>query len=245
MKRNTLLKFILWCGLLTMISACGSLTQSGQKNISSGNGAAGDNKTTAVGDSKTTGGDARSELLKAMRNLLAVPSYRNSAAITNSEGDDYKMTMDYAAPDRYYYSQNGKVAGIGERNSEGIFIGEDGWTKMGDKPWAKSSVKINMAKAIQKQENFDELTDDKTAEVKSLGTESLDGVEMKVYQYSQVKKDEDETIKSTGKIWVGASDNLPHKMEGKTESTESGYSDTGNITATYDYSASVKIEPPM
>ena len=49
---------------------------------------------------------------------------------------------------------------------------------------------------------------------RALGTESLDGRPMRVYQYETVTKVADVTTTGTGKAWIGANDGLPYNLAG-------------------------------
>jgi hypothetical protein len=91
---------------------------------------------------------------------------------------------------------------------------------------------------------IDDITE--KAEVKYLGTDTLDGVPMLVYQYTI--KD----LMGTGndmvtKSWIGATNGLPYQTESESD-MDLG---TGKIihsksTVTYyDYNADIKIEPPV
>ncbi|MGI9035510.1 MAG: hypothetical protein ACR2GD_05665 [Pyrinomonadaceae bacterium] len=186
-------------------------------------------------------------MIKAIQLQLAAPAYQMHGVISESDGTSYTLTSDYVAPDRYQITREGEVVkGIGGKKSETIAIGKDTWSKMDDQPWRKSPVNMSGMMNIQKS-SLNELSNDKTADVKFIGTESLDGATMNVYQFSFDKKDEDTdgTIKSTGKYWIGTTDNLPRKFEGETQMIGKTETHTTKTSGTYDYNTGAKIEPPM
>jgi hypothetical protein len=233
------------CGLLLMaILGCGRLVQTGQNTAPSGNDPRVITKpTTELGP---TNGDPRSNLISALRNRDSASSYRMEGS-SESGGKVNTVTAEFLAPDRFHFVINAQVGGPGSDKSEVIGIGSNSWHKSGDKPWAKSPVNINLGKTIFDPTVVEELAKDSTAVIKYSGTESLGGLEMRVYEYSSVTKSEDDraTVTSTGKYWVGVLDNLPHKFEGQSVSSESGQVLTKKVSGTFDYAAVINIEPPI
>ena len=170
-------------------------------------------------------------------------------SITQPDNTTFSITTEYEAPDKYRIVRTGQdVPGSGAKKSEMISVGENTWQRTDDKPWRKVPIKVNAAEAAMGQDALDTLANDKIGTVEFVGTRSLDGVEMKVYHYSYQKKDEDlnETTKGTGDYWVGATDNLPHKLEGESDATgEDGKTEVVKTSVTFDYSASINIVAPM
>ena len=238
MKYSALLRFICLSCLLTAVSACGGLTQSGQKNVSSGDGASRDNKTVVAGDVTNGSSDARTEVVKAYQSFLARPFYRVHTVDMTRNAANTAYTMDYVAPDRYEIKHEGDSDA---KNSDIIGIGQETWFKHQDQPWKKSPVNIGAMKDMQK--SWLDKINDKNTEVKLAGTESLDGAPMNVYQisYNIEDKEIETTIKGTGKVWIGATDHLPHKSEINSQTEDNSQ----KLTTTYDYNTAVKIEPPM
>ena len=243
MNYKVTLRFICFCGFLISIAGCGKLTQSGQNNTSTGNSLTDTNKTT-VSDTTKVSGDARAEVLKAFQALFTVPSYHLQTVGTDSDGKNSTLTMDYISPDRYEMKREGDPrAGTGSKKTDMIAVGGDTWVKIEDQPWKKSPVKLNMLKNMQ--EVWLDKINGKNYELKSAGTETIDGATMNVYQLTYNVKDEDaeETYKGAGKVWIGAADHLVHKSE--MESQMSDNPKPSRMTTTYDYKTDVKIEPPM
>jgi len=201
----------------------------------------------AANSAKLDSGSPRSDLLTALQNRSKAPSYRMEGTITSSNGRESTIIMEFQSPDRFHIIRNGNAHEIGTENGEMMSIAGDTWVKTKDGSWKKSPVHIDLAQTIFGGDSLDALVSDSTATVKLLGTESLNGSEMKVYQYTSEKKDEDNggLIKETGKYWIGGADGRPYKMEGEYEMNEMGKNLTSNVTGTFDYNASVKIEPPQ
>jgi hypothetical protein len=243
MNYKDTLRFICFCVFLFSIGACGKLTQSGQNNTSTGNSLLDANKTTAS-DASRVSGDARAEVVKAFQTLFTVPSYHLQTVGTDSDGKNSTVTMDYVSPDRYEIKRHGDPAArSGSKKTDMISVGNDTWVKVEDQSWKKSPVKLSMVKDMQKE--WLDKVNDKNSEVKSVGTEIIDGATMNVYQLTYNIKDEDaeETYKGAGKVWVGAADHLLHKSE--TESQMSDNPKPSRMTTTYDYKTDIKIESPM
>lgn len=243
MKFRDFLKFICFCSFLISMVACNKLTQSGQVNVSNGNGVSNTDKITVANDAPVSG-DAHAEVLKAFQTLFTVPSYQLRTVGSDSDGRNYTVIMDYIAPDHYEIKREGDPAmGTASKKTDMISIGSDTWIKIEDQPWKKSPINLSAMKNMQK-EWLDKVSD-KNSEVKSIGTETIDGATMNVYQLTYNVKDEDieETYKGTGKIWIGATDHLAHKSEMESQSSDSPRA--SKMTTTYDYKTDVKIESPM
>ncbi len=201
----------------------------------------------AANGGRPVGGDPRSELVAALRNRNNAPSYKMEGSASQSNGTSYTIVAEFQSPDRFHVVRTGQVAGMGSQKGETIGIGSETWLKKDDGAWRKSPIHIDLAGTLFGAENVEELAKDSSAEIKYLGTESISGSEMNVYEYSGERKDEDSgvAIKLTGKYWVGVADKLPHKMEGETDSDQDGKTATSRISEAYDYDAAVKIEPPQ
>ncbi len=79
---------------------------------------------------------------------------------------------------------------------------------------------------------------------KSLGTDSLNGKPMRVYQYTTTTTQAGITSTGTTKIWIGVSDGLPYKSEADGEVVGQAGSKSHTVT-TYEYDPSITIEPPV
>jgi hypothetical protein len=79
-----------------------------------------------------------------------------------------------------------------------------------------------------------------SAEVQSVGPDTLDGMPMTVYQYT-LRNAMGLDMTSHSKAWIAAADSLPRRIE--TEAEIKGK--TTKVTITYfDYNADIKVEPP-
>ena len=232
--------------LLTVVWGCGRFVSSSQNGSSAPSGSPATLSPTTSGD-VTSSGDPRSDLIAALKNRDTAPSYRMEGSVSQSDGRSISIIMEFQAPDRIHVIRTGQVGGLGSQKGETISIGTETWLKREDGPWKKSPININVAGTIFDDKKLEELAKENSAEVKYLGNESLNGSEMKVYQFSDEKKDEDtgEITKLTGKYWIGVADKRPHKMEGQSETNEAGKEVTSKESGTFDYDAAVKIDPPM
>jgi hypothetical protein len=96
-----------------------------------------------------------------------------------------------------------------------------------------------MIKAFRDPKMLDEL--EKTADVKLVGPDTLDGVPMLVYQYTQTNP-MGMKLKSTSKTWLSVADGLPRKTE--TEGEFNG-AKTKMLMTMSDYNADIKIDAPL
>jgi hypothetical protein len=84
----------------------------------------------------------------------------------------------------------------------------------------------------------------KTSRVTLVGTETLEGTQARVYQASAPRSPARKSVHDDPdpflmKVWVGASDNLPRRLEGTVLSTKSKTS-----VAFYDFGAKLSVKKP-
>jgi hypothetical protein len=241
------------CFILLLLPACKTTgTSSGNNAIGSSSGG-----VSLPGNGGTTTSAAISEndkpldvMTKAVRAQLAAKSYR--AHVTSSLGDDpaNKMVIEYVAPDRYRMIREGQSGGAGENSKtefaggnsrmEFIVVGGAMYMKMPNGGWVKSPVDAGeMIKAFHNPKMVEELA--KTADVKLVGPDTLDGAPMLVYQYTQ-NNPMGMNLKSVSKTWLSVADGMPRKTE--SEGVYDGKKTKTLITIT-DYNADIKIESPV
>ena len=212
------------CGLLLAFAACSSPS------------------TTAP---LTASADPRADVTKAMRASLAAKSYRSRIVTTSSSGPNRTMTAEFVAPDRMRMTMEMDMPGRGAVRNETIIIGKETYLKAGDAPWQKNPMGMgDLLSQFRDPKAIDAIAE--KAEVKYLGTDSLNGAPMLVYQYTMKNllgpgKD------GVSKVWIGATDSLQHQVESESDvdPLNTGKMIHTKITATfYDYNADIKIETP-
>jgi len=179
-------------------------------------------------------------MTKAMRAQLDAKSYRAHITSTSSEGTN-KMVIEYVAPDRYRMVSEGQAGGSGKSfNQEFIIVGGTTYIKGPNGQWVKSPVNMGeMVKAFRDPKVVEELT--RTADVKFIGPDTLDGKPMLVYEYAQ-NNVMGMNIKSIARTWVAALDGLPRKSEAEGEFR--GIK-TKTLMTVSDYNSNIKIEAPI
>jgi hypothetical protein len=85
--------------------------------------------------------------------------------------------------------------------------------------------------------------------VQSLGTDTLNGKSMQVYQFSTSSQANPLLATGTTKLWVGADDGLPYQSQTNATTDAALFGQTLNgqatITSVYTYDSSITIQPPM
>jgi hypothetical protein len=179
-------------------------------------------------------------MTRAMRAQLDAKSYRASVTNTFDGGAPHRMLMEYVAPDSYRMITMGHGGAGADQSTESVIAKGALYMKTADGRWAKSPIDATeMIKAFRDPKMLDELT--KTADVKFVGPDTLDGAPMLVYQYTQTNP-MGMNLKSTAKTWLSVADGLPRKTE--TESVFNGKKST-TLVIMSDYNADIKIESPV
>jgi outer membrane lipoprotein-sorting protein len=211
------LKIFLLCALM-FVAACG-IHDGGHSTNSGGSGSA----TPAATDANPT--DAMAASIKAQ---FDAKSYRIRI---ESLSENYTTTAEYVAPDRFH---------MAAPMNETIIVGADTYVKPPTGRWQKLPINANQMISMFRDPKLVEELRNNTS-VKFLGTDSLEGMPVKIYEYT-VKNAFGTNMESTSKAWIAASDNLPRKME--IEANVNGKPSKMRITY-YDYNADIKIVPPM
>ncbi|HEY0083434.1 MAG TPA: hypothetical protein VGB61_11625 [Pyrinomonadaceae bacterium] len=179
-------------------------------------------------------------MTRAMRAQLDAKSYRANVTTTFDGGPPNRMLIEYVAPDSYRMITMGHGGAGADESMESVIVKGAMYMKTPGGAWAKSPIDASeMIKAFRDPKMLDELT--KTADVKFVGPDTLDGAPMLVYQYTQTNP-MGMNLKSTAKTWLSVADGLPRKTE--TEGEFNGKKSKTLITMT-DYNADIKIESPV
>ena len=146
-----------------------------------------------------------------------------------------EMELEYQAPDRFHMTS---VAGESHAKNEMIMIGKDFYMSYNGK-WMKMPNSAGMSMPNMRQ-YFDEQGMKMLKEVSYLGDDTIDGKSMHIYSYHNDQVNANVPFPFTSKIWVGASDGLPHRIE---VTYEQG--DLKSMTVNYDFEKTVDIKPPV
>ena len=243
MNSLTKISACLLCALLLVVAAC-STRPAGDNSAGGGTAAPASSGGTGGGTAAISENDKPLDVMtKAMRAQLDAKSYRAHVTTTLADGAPSKMLIEYVAPDSYRMTREAQSGGSGataDSTAEYIIVRGAMYMRMPNGAWAKSPIDASgMIKAFRDPKMLDELT--KTADVKFVGSDTLDGAPMLVYQYTQ-NNPMGMNLKSTSKTWLSVADGLPRKTE-----TEGEFD--GKKTKTFikmsDYNADIKIESPV
>jgi hypothetical protein len=184
-------------------------------------------------------------IVKALR-ALSTHSVRVTTAVADPVGTPpvVRSTFEFVPPDRMHVTLG---------NQETIIIkGQGTWIKQNGK-WVKSPVDMSTSFfGLFDPNNVDELAAElakttTTTPPQFVGPDLLDGKPMFVYQYTSTTKGlgpNGSDIQSTSKLWTGALDNLPYKIESTRDSTGHPGQKVQTIV-TYTYDPNLKIEAPQ
>lgn len=231
------------CSLLLVIAVAACASSPAGNSGAGGNSAPASNGSSAGG-----GGGARAisaddkpldVMTRAMRAQLDAKSYRAHVAISNSDGTNNAMVIEYVAPDRYRMTSDLQVGGKNVKQ-EFIIAGNATYIKAPNGTWVKSPIDTSsIVKAFRDPKTLDELT--KTADVKFIGPDTINGTPMLVYQYTQ-NNPMGMKLRSTAKTWLSVADGLPRKTESEGEFNGQK---TKTLVTISDYNADIKIESPV
>ena len=239
MNVSNKLQITILCSFLIAFPACSS--------ISTPNTSVAPSSPTNATAPLTASADPRADMVKAMRASQDAKSYRSRIATTGSDGHNINITAEFVASDRMRIVTEMDMPGQNPNKSERIYIGKQSYVRAGNAPWQKDSLDMSDMLSQMRDPKLIEAVQQK-AEVKYLGTDTLSGAPMLIYQY-KIKDVLGTGIDSNSKMWIGAADNLPHQIE--TERDFADPSNTGKMmqsktTVTfYDYNTDINIEPPM
>ncbi|HKP87143.1 MAG TPA: hypothetical protein VJZ26_13655 [Blastocatellia bacterium] len=219
MKFADRLKILLLCSPV-LVAACGLHDLHSPKN-------ANDSGSAASAPSNANPLDMVTSSMKAQ---LDAKSFRVRLE-SSYDGRNTTQVIEYVNPDRIRMT-GGPV--------EVIVVGSNTYTKLPTGQWQKTPMDVNqMLSSFRDPKIIDELRN--STNVQLVGTDTVDGMPMKVYQYTTTNAF-GTNITTTSKAWIAASDNLPRKIE--SEGQINGKPSKSLVTY-YDYNADIKIEPPM
>lgn len=235
MNTRNKMQIAMLCSLLLAVAACGSRS-TGDRTAS----------PRTPGAPLTASADPRADVVKAMRASLEAKSYRSQIATTSSNGHNRNMTAEVVPPDRMHMTMEMDMPGRGTVKREIIYIGKESYVRVGDAPWQKDPFGMgDMLAQLHDPKLIDAIQ--QKAEVKYLGTDTLNGAPMLTYEY-KIKDLLGPGKDGISKIWIGATDELQHQVE-----TENDIDplNTGKVIHSkttvifYDYNANIKIDPPI
>lgn len=243
MKQSTTLKIFL-CGFAAIFFAACSLPEPASNTNYT---VSKETTTTPAANAEAkpqnnAGQNPQAELVEHMRAFLAEKSFRSKMEGKNSDGYEINGEMAFSSPDRYQINMNmnssqQKIA------TEVILIGKESYLRMGNAGWQKAPVDIGQFVRQIRDEQMLEGTKD-SAEIKFVGTETIDGVPMNIYQYP-VHTPQMKGLKGTAKTWFSTADKLPYKTESQGETMVGGKNiQTNTLLTYYDYGANIEIERP-
>jgi len=193
----------------------------------------------------TAGADPRENITKATKALLEAKSFRAKMVYSVSTGYKGLAMLEFAAPDRYHFiTESNFFSKDVNVKQEIIALGGETYYRGISGQWQK--LQVDVRREISKLRSplpaggMAQVTD-----VKFIGDEVLNGTRMLVYQYRFDDTSYAE-FKGVTKIWVGAKDGLPHRIEANGEAPNQGEAAKANWANTYyDYNVDIKIGPPM
>ena len=218
---NRLLAFLLTFAVV-MAAGCNAPAT---RNSAAANSNAGNTSSPA----SAPDAQALEGLTQAINAQLNARSFR---ARLDSTFNDQEMarTIEYVAPDRF------RMAG---ESDETVIIGSKAWARQNGSAWHELPIDASrMIASVRDPKIIDEIR--KSAEVKLVGADTLDGKPMTVYQYT-IRNMMGTEMTSHAKAWVAVADSLPRRIE--TEAEIKGKTSKATITY-FDYNADIKIDPP-
>jgi hypothetical protein len=203
-------------------------------NAPANRNSAGNANSPTSGNASSTGtaDDAAATMDALTKSIDAQLNARSFRARLDSTFDNQETarTIEYVAPDRF------RMAGEAD---ETIIIGSNAWVRQNNGAWQKLPIDASqMIASVRDPKIIDQLR--KSAEVKLIGPDTLDGKPMTVYQYT-LRNVMGTDMTSHAKAWISVADSLPRRMETETEIKGK----TSKATITYfDYNADIRIDPP-
>jgi hypothetical protein len=122
--------------------------------------------------------------------------------------------------------------------SEIILIGSEGYARLADGPWQKYPVQEAVGNRSFKDLMMGNLKSG--GNPKLIGADKVDGAAVNVYEFASMLPGPNGTSAPvTSRVWIGALDGLPRKMETK------GADGTAFRVLFYDINRKISIEAPM
>ncbi len=193
--------------------------------------------SASVATPPTTSGSLSDRIIAAQSALMATRAYRGRTVTTLSDGTTLTTTVEFVSPDRFHITAPG--------GQDFVIIGRNSWQKTPDAGWQKSAIDMSsLVNSFRDPKVLEELAKSiVSSDVRELSDDALNGSPMHVYQYNTAITTGEKTLNGTTKIWIGASDGLPYRMESDQDSLVSAGRTHSVITYDYD-SADIKIDAP-
>ncbi len=170
-------------------------------------------------------------------NALKEKSYRYQGDTVMVNGETHNTVLEYVPPDRYHV--------VSDLKSELVVISQKVYFKQGD-VWAESQMPATSIIDPDASKKLEESISD----VQFIGTDSLNGKPMRVFQYKSQTKIGDTESPIQTKLWIGVADRLPYKMivDGETASADASTGKVVGVNATstilFEYDPTIKIALP-
>lgn len=193
---------------------------------------------TTASNIEPPSGDPFAILKNATLAELQAKSFRATTTIESGDGKTTELVIEYVSPDRIHV-----ISSSGEQIA---IKGKGSWSKKGDK-WeaAPAGMENILFQALTPEALDEQLKMIQANTVKFVGADLLDSKPMFVYQYDTVVDiGNNQSIKGTSKIWIGALERRAYRVESVSDSlSKPGTQD--KITAVYIYDLPITIEPPL
>jgi hypothetical protein len=182
-------------------------------------------------------GDARAAIIAAFHKQLAAGPYRSKTKVT-SDKTNLEIVGEVIPPDRMHITST-----TSGHTSEQIFIGDQGWMRIGTGKWtiANSMLISTVLQQISGAALGD--IDAIVIDAKAAGEDTIDGVKAWVYTYASdmTKASTPMDVKTNAKIWISEATGLiiRNESDGKAMGV------TSHTVQTVEYDPSIKIEPPQ
>jgi outer membrane lipoprotein-sorting protein len=204
------------------------LASAGCGKSEEGKPAANANAGSAGGSAAGSSATPLESIMKSFRAQMDLKSYRMRMETTTEQTGTKLVVAEFVAPDRLRWVTEGQ---------EMIVIGSVGYMRQGT-IWTKAPIDVStLISRIRDPKFIEEIS--KSADVKLLGTDVIDGVPVQVYQYTL--RNAPAGGEAISKSWVRVSDGLPLKVE--TEGDIEGVRSKTIVTYS-DFNTDIKIEPP-
>ncbi|MEJ7848391.1 MAG: hypothetical protein WKF92_09910 [Pyrinomonadaceae bacterium] len=232
------LQIVTICGIMLAVMACGALSKKEDVNAPAAS------PNSAKVPTLTASSDPKADVVKAMRASFDAKSYRSRITTTSSNGSNQVVTAEIVAPDKMHMLQEMKTGNGQAVKSERIIIGKESFVKAGDGPWQKDPMDLgDLVSQFRDPKLIEAITE--KAEVKYLGTDTLDGEPMLVYLYT-ITNMLGPGNHSVTKNWISAADGHLRQSESEIDlDLGTGKRVQSKTTVSYyDYDVGITIERP-
>ena len=192
-------------------------------------------------------GGPTDDLIASFKKLSQAKSYRVRQTVKTGTLV-LEQVLEVIPPDRFHLTTEGEALA-----NEIIIIKEDVYLRDPAGTWRKLPGDQSNLTGISDSFNSPQAVEalrKNLRNVKRLGTERVNGVQTRIYQYDVAATTGEGVaqgdISSRQKLWVGVADGLPRKVQTRSEATIQG----NNVKTTtdaeyYDINADFEIEPPI